>query len=203
MLMKFTTSYLIIAVLTVVSFVSYFVGDIPITMMAKSIEFGTFFHFCDRITDWGKADPWIAASFAAWIVLYKINRKYSKIALSFFIAFLLSGLLSDVLKFFFGRNRPVMIIDFDTYGFEFFHTKYYKTSFPSGHTATVATLTAMTSYHFKKVAPLAVSFAILIGITRIVTLNHFLSDVLMGFVVGIAASMLVYKRMFMKDVKIS
>lgn len=199
MRMKFTNSYLLIAVLCVVSFISYFVGDIDITMMAKSIEYGKFFKLCTEITDMGKADYWIGGSLLLFLIFFKINKRYARIALSFFLAFLLAGLLSDVLKFFFGRNRPVMILDFDTYGFEFFHTKYYKTSFPSGHTATVAAFASMTAYHFKKLTYPAAVFAVIIAVTRIVTLNHFLSDVLMGFVVGIVVSTLIYKKMFGKS----
>jgi membrane-associated phospholipid phosphatase len=173
--------------------------DIPVAMFFKSHESKAFFRFSTEITELGKSDFYIPASLAVWIIFRKRNPLVAKIALSILLTLVISGLASNLTKFFFGRNRPVMLYDFDTYGFEFFHTKYYKTSFPSGHTTVAAALGSMLALHWRKLIVPAALFTVLMAVTRLSTLNHFLSDTLAGMILGVGTSLLVYRKMFPQD----
>jgi undecaprenyl-diphosphatase len=173
--------------------------DIPVAEFFKSHENKAFFRFSADITELGKSDIYIPVSLAVWLIFRKRKPLIAKIALSVLLAVVIAGLASNLSKFFFGRNRPVMLYDFDTYGFEFFHTKYYKTSFPSGHTTVAAALGSILALHWRKLTVPAAIFIILMAVTRLATLNHFLGDTLAGMVLGIGTSLLIYKKMFPKD----
>jgi len=173
--------------------------DIPVAEFFKTHENKAFFRFSADITELGKSDIYIPVSLAVWLIFRKRKPLVAKIALSVFLAVVIAGLASNLSKFFFGRNRPVMLYDFDTYGFEFLHTKYYKTSFPSGHTTVAAALGSMLALHWRKLTIPAAVFIILMAVTRLATLNHFLSDTLAGMVLGIGTSLLIYKKMFPQE----
>jgi len=194
--MTVSASYRLLIFLLLACGVSLMFLDIPVAEFFKSNENKVFFRFSTEITELGKSDIYLPVSLAVWVIFRKRNPLVAKIALSFFLAIIISGMASNLLKFFFGRNRPVMLYDFDTYGFEFLHTRYYKTSFPSGHTTVAAALGAMTALHWRKLTVPAAIFVILMAVTRLSTLNHFLSDTLAGMILGIGTALIIYRRMF-------
>lgn len=186
----------LLILLSIACAVSIIFLDVPVAGFFKSHENKVFFRFSADITELGKSDVYIPVSLGVWLIFRKRKPLIAKIALSIFLTVVIAGLASNLSKFFFGRNRPVMLYDFDTYGFEYFHTKYYKTSFPSGHTTVAAALGSMLALHWRKLTFPATVFIILMAVTRLATLNHFLSDTLAGMVLGIGTSLLIYKKMF-------
>ncbi|WP_303850169.1 phosphatase PAP2 family protein [Seleniivibrio woodruffii] len=186
----------LLILLSIACAVSIIFLDVPVAGFFKSHENKVFFRFSADITELGKSDVYIPVSLGVWLIFRKRKPLIAKIALSIFLTVVIAGLASNLSKFFFGRNRPVMLYDFDTYGFEYFHTKYYKTSFPSGHTTVAAALGSMLALHWRKLTFPAAVFIILMAVTRLATLNHFLSDTLAGMVLGIGTSLLIYKKMF-------
>jgi len=194
--MTVSASYRLLIFLFIACAASLAFFDIPVAEFFKIHENKWFFRFSTEITELGKADIYLPVSLAVWVIFRKRNPLVARIALSFFLAVIIAGTASNLLKFFFGRNRPVMLYDFDTYGFEFLHTRYYKTSFPSGHTTVAAALGAMAALHWRKLMIPAAVFVILMGVTRLSTLNHFLSDTLAGMILGVGTAMIIYRRMF-------
>ena len=101
---------------------------------------------------------------------------------------LFSGVFTHVIKPIVGRQRPFVSDDFEPFVFSplttFFDPTGYFHSMPSGHAQvlfTVATFLAFSMPRFK------VGFyllAFLLAFTRVVTRDHFFSDVLMGALVG-------------------
>ena len=59
-----------------------------------------------------------------------------------------------------------------------------KFSFPSGHTAAATVAAMVFSYAFSWIIPVAVLVVILIGFSRIYLGVHYLSDVIIGFLLG-------------------
>ncbi|GEM_PF-6512447 len=111
-----------------------------------------------------------------------------------FFSLILSGLAVHVVKFVLGRLRPYIEPGCQSDQFNMFTTNYQFQSFPSGHSQvsfTVATFFAfyLSSFKinglFKKT--IIFSFYLLSAIlafTRVVTKDHFLSDVVMGSFLG-------------------
>lgn len=76
-------------------------------------------------------------------------------------------------------------------------------SFPSGHTATAFALAMALSILYRQGKPLFFLFAILVGIQRIISQNHFPSDVIAGALVGITSAQLAYLMLGQRAPKVS
>lgn len=107
----------------------------------------------------------------------------------FFLALCTSGLLNLVLKIIFSRQRPHLSSIFNASVWKFFSFDWNFQSFPSGHTQVMFCVATMLGYAWPKYRYFFISFAGLIGFTRIGTLYHFPSDVLTGAVIGHLATL--------------
>jgi len=111
-------------------------------------------------------------------LLYLTRNEYNKNSASLgFKAWLRAGIYTWILKVSIGRARPCE----KTKGF--FGPGFKHLSFPSGHTsAAFALATVMGERYQKKL--LAYTLATLIGLSRIYFNKHYLSDVLVGALIG-------------------
>ena len=110
--------------------------------------------------------------------------------------------ISVVVKHFIGIPRPNTFLD--TYNYQEFVTKVpgvillggYN-SFPSGHTIIAFTMFSLVTLMFYKKYPLfgllAAWTAILVGISRIFLVQHFLTDVVAGALFGLMISGVIWK----------
>jgi membrane-associated phospholipid phosphatase len=140
--------------------------------------------FFQNITFFGYGLPIILISLGIFLLL----KTHRKLAILLLIAYLTSGLFSQILKAIISSPRPSVY-------FEIHHYKYYLDtfancrigfrSFPSGHTA-FAVATVLSNYFTKKrIWFMAFLYAILIGYSRIYLAHHFLIDVFAGAFTGI------------------
>ena len=111
------------------------------------------------------------------------------------IAFLLSGLVAQLVKHFFQMPRPKTY--FAVGGYPHFIdgvTLSGYASFPSGHTATAFATALLLSIFTKnkKYSLLFVLAAWLVAFSRIYLGQHFLQDVFVGALIGIVCSLTVY-----------
>ncbi|MBL7542782.1 MAG: phosphatase PAP2 family protein [Bdellovibrionaceae bacterium] len=97
---------------------------------------------------------------------------------------LFSGLWTHILKFSFGRQRPKISPLFDPYEFQFFNTHWDFHSLPSGHSQVVFTVATFLAFMFPRFKYGFYSVAFVMGFTRVMTRDHFFSDVLAGLAVG-------------------
>ena len=110
-------------------------------------------------------------------------------------AFLLAGLMVQILKNIFPMPRPKTLLE--TTGYAHFIdgvTLVGNASFPSGHTASAfATATILSIFtKNKKISLLYLLAALLVAYSRIYLAQHFLQDVLGGSLIGISAALIVY-----------
>lgn len=168
--------------------------DSSLCLMVEKMPRGPFLDFYRSLTELGKAYLYLQGSFLAWIGFTLLSRRpefhkwrpklkdMTQFAQFSFLAFVTTGLLTALLKFFVGRSRPTIAcsphvlspISFD----------HIFQSFPSGHTQTVFTFALLVSAKNPSARALAFLFAILIAGTRLARNVHFLSDVLGGIVVA-------------------
>ena len=108
-----------------------------------------------------------------------------------FVAVAAAGLVADVLKIIVGRTRPKLMFADGTYDFTWFGLRADHWSFPSGHAATAAAL--MTALWCLWPRPLwfYVAGAALIAVSRVITGQHYLSDVVAGAAIGVIVTRLV------------
>ncbi len=133
--------------------------------------------------------------FTILVVLILLASKKYNIAWQILAAFVISGLVAQLLKNFVVSPRPK----------EFFELKQHiylingitlsgKASFPSGHTASIFALTTMLAIFAKnkKASALYLIAALLVAYSRIYLSQHFLTDVLAGSVIGVLVAIFVY-----------
>lgn len=97
---------------------------------------------------------------------------------------LFSGFWVQVFKFLFGRQRPKISPNFDPQVFHPFNTHWDFHSLPSGHTQVLFTVATFLAFLFPRFKYTFYLGAFFMGFTRVMTRDHFYSDVLMGLTVG-------------------
>ena len=93
-------------------------------------------------------------------------------------------LVNGILKIFCGRARPLTYLDTHDFGFSFFSTSWNYFSFPSSHTSCAIAITYLGLRYLPKYRNILYIFAFLGAFSRIALNVHFLSDVLIGGVLG-------------------
>lgn len=126
-----------------------------------------------------------------------------KLGVASTIAYTISSLVVQGLKHlvFDDRNRPSMFLDMSQVhvvpGVEIHHYN----SFPSGHSAAAFAFFTILALFYQKppFQILCLLLAIFTAYTRIYLLQHFLQDTLVGSVIGVATSVLVYYWLIEKN----
>jgi membrane-associated phospholipid phosphatase len=135
-------------------------------------------------------DGIFALCLIAWLFFYKKKQQ----GLILLVAFLVSGLMVQIIKNFVNSPRPRSFF-FEAGQYLYFIDGVSQTgysSFPSGHTATafaIATFLVLTMKN-KRWQFLLLTAAALVGYSRIYLAQHFLLDVIIGTVIGTAAGIL-------------
>ncbi len=192
----------------VASFVSVILLDGPLAQYFKPLFGGEMHLFAARLTDVAKAGPYFGISIIVLILgtvagrLRQAQKKtWDEIARWGFqslMAFLLSGVLVQALKHIVGRKRPYAVESLSPHEFHFLTTNYEFHSFPSGHSQVMFAAATMLWLIWPKGGFIWFLAATLIAATRIVTLNHWMSDVLAGAYVGVAGTLMAH-RYFQKS----
>jgi membrane-associated phospholipid phosphatase len=123
-------------------------------------------------------------------VFFLIRRRWSG-ATQIIVAFLLSGLLAQILKRLFSMPRPMQFFPAGHYPYFIKGVTHVGfASFPSGHSTTIFALATLLSIFAKdqRLKVLCLLGAVLVGYSRIYLGQHFLGDVLMGSFIGIATA---------------
>jgi membrane-associated phospholipid phosphatase len=156
--------------------------------------------------------------------LFNIKAK----AIALLKAFIISGIFVNVLKAIYGRARPIEFFNnnnYDFYPFQAFHllksffitsttdisttvahSGYSFSSFPSGHSITAFVIFSFLALAYSKHKILFIMFLFLgaiIAFSRVVLYQHFLSDVLMGGLLGFGFAYYFYNTLKLKSNKFS
>lgn len=174
-----------------------------ISQIFFDVEVANFFHlhedsslhyFFQGITDIGKSLPYFIIGALLYYIFRKKNSELALFGKMLFLSVLLSGVAANIIKFIFGRWRPKALLEDGLYGYEWFEVGYIQTSFPSGHSATMLSVTVLLSLFLPRLRYPFILFGVLIALSRVVINAHFLSDVIVGSLIGILSSLYIYKR---------
>ena len=176
-------------ILIIIDFLLYKYIDKEVAIYFYENSRNTLYNFFDSITDFVDATWFLIISLIMFIIFSFLQKNiYKKKALFFFSSIALSGIIVIILKFIFGRYRPVKLNEENLYGFEFFQTNYYMHSFPSGHAVTSFAIFTSLSILFPKYKIIFYFLGTLFAFSRIVVWAHFPSDSITGAYVGIIVS---------------
>ncbi len=172
-------------------------------------------HIGDTISILGESHWYLGAGLLGFLYYKKRDELYKNRFLFLLYANIFSGIISLLLKWFFGRIRPWGLRPgHDEFGFLLFQNfdmgfvekmKYHfatvldspttYSSFPSGHTITVFTAFTYLSLLFPKYTYLWLSIAVITACSRVLANDHFISDIFAGALVGTISTLFIYSKM--------
>lgn len=180
--------------------------DLPVSTFIKlySAEHHTFHSFWDIICSFGDGGVVVGMVFTVFMIARQFsNHKLAEIAKISVMSSLFGGLSNALFKFIFNRQRPSIGLD-PWHFFAFFQSSkhdindlmYAFNSMPSGHTISVmaAVVPFIMAYKNHSVRLLLALCPLLIAISRVCTLNHWLSDVTLASIFGIIIGVAIYKN---------
>jgi len=183
---------LVLLICFLLAALSYNYWDIPLAYYCRALS-QPVLNIAQIVTIAGESQWYYYLLVPAYIVFRFIrkNKLWSHRVLFLFVSISASGLLSSLIKWLAGRNRPMNLFNNGQFGFDYFRMIHESTSFPSGHTVTAFSLAAAVGILFPGLRIPVFAFAVAIGISRIMITAHYLSDVLAGAGIGILCTLVV------------
>ena len=155
---------------------------------------------------------WLIIFFADYLVfifiiiffLYLLKQKSLREKIYYFNLFLLveilaRGILTEVIRFFYARQRPFMVLPITNIVNDNAH------SFPSGHSVVLFSLALVLFVINKRWGWVFLGVAVLVGVSRIMAGVHWASDIVGGLAVAALSFYLIYyfvlsKKKFFKEI---
>lgn len=134
---------------------------------------------------------------------FLFNLIYKTRKSKFFIiiySLLISIILTLLLKYLIGRQRPVFFEALNISGFYPFTFDWAFNSMPSGHTSSSFSVLFVLSFFYKKLI-IFILLSILIGISRVCFGAHFPSDIILGAFIGVLSSFISYNYIYKNNKK--
>jgi membrane-associated phospholipid phosphatase len=122
--------------------------------------------------------------------VFRPSRTRENAAILFLLAASVSGTAAEGLKILFGRARPLLYLDHHVYGFHplAIDTEYW--SLPCEHGAVAAAAAVVLSTISPESRNWLACLAGLVAVSRVVLMQNYLSDALLGFLVGVLSATL-------------
>lgn len=208
--------------LTLITFIIVIVSvcfvDQPLSLYFQSEQLASIQNFSRKITDIGLGEYWFGLALASLLVAFllkqrsvqnfllkkshlshmplqkltEMQKKIYEFAMTLLISLIASGLVVHLFKWSLGRQRPHKSEFADPHVFLGFTNQWHFHSLPSGHSQVLFTVaTCIALYQPKYRIPIFTIFALL-AFTRVITIQHFLSDVLAGCLIGYLVSNAIY-----------
>ncbi|MDF1684718.1 MAG: phosphatase PAP2 family protein [Legionellaceae bacterium] len=164
-------------VLTVLSFMYW---DRPIAEAVHAQDFGSGIIVLKALSWLGLSKAYLLGLPVLALVLHYVF-KCIKLAYQTWFVWLcifIPDLIVVGLKFIFGRARPELLFQEQLYGFHWLKHGHVYHSFPSGHTTTIMGLVFGLCIILPRHRVLFLCLGVAVGISRILLLQHYVSDVL-------------------------
>jgi membrane-associated phospholipid phosphatase len=143
---------------------------------------------------WSLAGLWLLVVLAAPATQASWQPRLRRLAMQsqfMFLAVLVPVLSGEVIKWIVGRGRPFVGGAANAFNFAPFAGTEAYASFPSAHAVTSAALAFAVAALWPRARVVAIIYALLIILSRLVLLAHHPSDVTAGALIGVAGAMLV------------
>jgi len=186
-----------IAVLAAASLCFVFM-DLPLAIWLRANRGDLVKSIFEIITFFGRSEIYLIPTAIFFIFFRKSRQISAQKSLFMFSAVAVSGILADIIKVIAGRCRPVLYFNRGWFGFDFFRIDSDYLSFPSGHAATSMSIMVALGILFPKFRMVYYLIGVIIASSRAVITAHYLSDVMIGGLIGVLTSVLLYNRFFKK-----
>jgi membrane-associated phospholipid phosphatase len=138
-------------------------------------------------TELGEGVWWLAGGGAAFVVFAALRRhNAAHWAFALVVSGAASGLATNLVKLCLGRARPKLLLESGVTGFHPFAGGYDFASMPSGHATTAGAAAATFALMFPQWRWPILAAGLALAATRVAIHAHYLSDILLGFAIGVA-----------------
>lgn len=161
---------------------SFFWIDKPLAILVYGGHFQEKWPWLKLLTAFGKKSIYLVGFFVVALMsrfLFQ-NKYWERISWFLLSCILFSSFVCLILKVLFGRARPELYFSEQLYGFFGLQKNPLYWSFPSGHTTTAMAIVFGLSALFPRYMMGFVVCGLLVAASRIILLQHYLSDVLMA-----------------------
>jgi membrane-associated phospholipid phosphatase len=173
---------------------SYIFIDRPLAMIAHDMQFQARFPWLLWVTNLGIGMLYIVLiALLALILRFVIrNKPWERRIWFLWLCVVVPNMACLALKMLLGRARPDLLFSENLYGFYGLQKNAAFWSFPSGHTTTIMALMLGLSALFPRYLLGFILFGSLVACSRILLLQHYLSDVLAATYLAIIGAGVVY-----------
>ena len=194
---------MVVATVLLVQFV-----DRPLALYLRNQANPDFVAVFKTITTAGRAEPYIAV----FLLTYLVNRylfvrhapsaratrhcQVADMALYVLTCMAVAGIAVNIAKYVIGRIRPRELFNSGVYGFDPLSFQTSTDSMPSGHSQLIWVVMTALSILAPAYRVVFLTVALLVSASRFITTTHFLSDVLIGSLVGVVVAILVKRWWF-------
>ena len=150
-----------------------------------------------NVLDHAGQSHWVLGYAAlAAIALWRTQRENARNHLLLFGSVAISGITANIIKVLAGRPRPPLAIQSGIVSWEplSWHMEFLWNSFPSGHATTGLCIAIMGSALYPRLSPLLWTLGIGIAIARVILNVHYVSDVMVGSMIGAAVAIVIKQR---------
>jgi membrane-associated phospholipid phosphatase len=166
--------------------------DFAVVAWVRANETPGMLGFMRGVSRWGDWPTHVAVGLIGLAISYaRSSREWTSIFAAMLIAVIVGSTANRVVKIAAGRARPSVQTDAGWKGLRW--TSKYN-SFPSGHTATSTSFFATLFFARKRIGRWLLAIPFLIALSRMYVSAHYLSDVVFGATLGIAAAFLVWRE---------
>lgn len=189
--------------------------DQPISLYFKQLEHSELNTVARFITDIGLGEYWFGLALCCYGIFFSLRniklknqiqsllkissdrldayqQKIKWFAHTLFFSLIVSGISVLTLKFIIGRQRPHKSELVDPYVFQFMTSDWHFHSMPSGHSQVLFASATSLALFLPQLRYLIFAIFLLLAFTRVITAQHFLSDVLSGALLGYTVTYLLY-----------
>jgi len=183
----------VIALYAVFVVLIYLFVDRPLALYWHALDLDSNLRALKWFTRLGSWLVYLALFFVAACHFRYVGKQadLEKKAWYLFLCVLIPNLVASALKVSLSRARPELLFANNQYGFYWFQFSDAYWSFPSGHAVTVGALATGVSVLLPRYCFALYGLALAVAASRVLLTNHYLSDVLAGFYLGILLVVLI------------
>jgi len=188
------------AIVVIIYSILFLYVDRAIALWAQPFDGARVFNISQVISFFASINIWrpLLAISLIFVFIYEYlhgRKKWTVQWIYLLLSIMVASMLGDCFKYLLGRYRPIMLYEHAAYGFHFLGTQWSLNSTPSGHSLRIFSLMTGLTLMFRRYAWAFITIALLVGVSRIIVHDHYLSDVLFGAYLGIISA--IWVRSFM------
>lgn len=171
--------------------------DVPVSQWMHAHSASWMNAMCTVLDHAGQSHWVLGYSALVGSVLWRKRNAIAHNHLLWFASVAVSGIIANIIKVLAGRPRPPLAMQSGIVSWEplSWHMEFLWNSFPSGHATTGLCIAVMGSALYPRLSPFMWTLGVGIAISRVVLNVHYVSDVMVGSLIGAAVAIAMRGRM--------